>query len=82
MEKWGLVYARQAPRWRPGLSRSLRLIANCVERLIVNWAQSSSVVSQVFAGDIAAGAFSVGAAGGVLPREAASGVDQPDVVKR
>jgi len=50
-------------RWRPGLSRPLRLIANSVERLIANWAQSSSVVSQGFEGDMAAGAAGVGAAG-------------------
>jgi hypothetical protein len=50
-------------RWRPGLSRPLRLIANNVERLIANWAQSSSVVSQGFVGDMAAGAAGVGAAG-------------------
>jgi len=43
-------------RWRPGLSRPLRLIANSVERLIANWAQRSSVVSQGFEGDMAAGA--------------------------
>jgi len=50
-------------RWRPGLSRPLRLIANSVERLIASWAQSSSVVSQGFEGDMAAGAAGVGAAG-------------------
>ena len=50
-------------RWRPGLSRPLRLIANSVERLIASWAQSSSVVSQGFEGDMAAEAAGVGAAG-------------------
>ena len=50
-------------RWRPGLSRPLRLIANSVERLIASWAQSSSEVSQGFEGDMAAGAAGVGAAG-------------------
>jgi len=50
-------------RWRPGLSRPLRLIPNSVERLIASWAQSSSVVSQGFEGDMAAGAAGVGAAG-------------------
>jgi len=34
-----------------------------VERLIANWVQSSSVVSQGFEGDMAAGAAGVGAAG-------------------
>jgi hypothetical protein len=34
-----------------------------VERLIASWAQSSSVVSQGFEGDMAAGAAGVGAAG-------------------
>jgi len=43
-------------RWRPGLSRPPRLIANSVERLIASWAQRSSVVSQGFEGDMAAGA--------------------------
>jgi hypothetical protein len=38
------------------LSRPLRLIANSVERLIANWVQSSSVVSQEFEGEMAAGA--------------------------
>ena len=52
-----------SPRWRPGLSRPPRLIANSVERLIASWAQSSSVVSQGFEGDMAAGAAGVGAAG-------------------
>jgi len=50
-------------RWRPGLSRPLRLIANSVERLIASWAQSSSVVSQGFEGDVAAGAAGDGEAG-------------------
>ena len=50
-------------RWRPGLSRPLRLIANSVERLIASWAQSSSVVSQGFEGYMAAGAAGVEAAG-------------------
>ena len=50
-------------RWRPGLSRPLRLIANSVERLIASWAQSSSVVSQGLEGDMAAGAAGVEAAG-------------------
>ena len=50
-------------RWRPGLSRPLRLIANNVERLIASWAQSSSVVSQGLEGDMAAGAAGVEAAG-------------------
>jgi hypothetical protein len=39
------------------------LIANSVERLIASWAQSSSVVSQGFEGDMAAGAAGAGAAG-------------------
>jgi hypothetical protein len=39
------------------------LIANSVERLIASWAQSSSVVSQGFEGDMAAGAAGVGAVG-------------------
>jgi hypothetical protein len=39
------------------------LIANSVERLIPSWAQSSSVVSQGFEGDMAAGAAGVEAAG-------------------
>jgi hypothetical protein len=38
------------------------LIANSVERLIASWAQSSSVVSQGFEGDMAAGAAGVGPA--------------------
>ena len=50
-------------RWRPGLSRPLRLIANSVERLIASWAQSCSVVSQGLEGDMAAGAAGVEAAG-------------------
>ena len=45
------------------MSRPLRLIANSVERLIASWAQSSSVVSQGFEGDLAAGAAGVEAAG-------------------
>lgn len=55
-------------RWRPGLSRPLRLIANSVERLIASWAQSSSVVSQGFEGEMAAEAAGVEAA-----REATQG---------
>ena len=55
-------------RWRPGLSRPLRLIANNVERLIARWSQSSSVVSQGVEGDMAAGAAGAGAA-----REATQG---------
>jgi hypothetical protein len=39
------------------------LIANSVEGLIASWAQSSSVVSQGFEGDMAAGSAGVGAAG-------------------
>ena len=55
-------------RWRPALSRPLRFIANSVERLIANWAQSSSVVSQGFEGDMAAEAAGVGAAGEATQR--------------
>ena len=47
-------------RWRPALSRPLRLIANSVERVIASWAQSCSVVSQGFEGEMAAGAAGVG----------------------
>jgi hypothetical protein len=39
------------------------LIANSVERLIANWAQSSTVVSQGLGVGMAAGAAGVGAAG-------------------
>jgi hypothetical protein len=49
-------------RWRPGLSRPLLLIAKRVERLIANWAQSSSVVSQGLGVGMAAGAAGVRAA--------------------
>ena len=38
------------------MSRPLRLIANSVERVIASWAQSCSVVSQGFEGEMAAGA--------------------------
>lgn len=54
-------------RWRPGLSRPLRLIANSVERLIASWAQSCSVVSRGLERDMAAGAAGWGQRGR-LPR--------------
>jgi len=60
-------------------------MANSVERLTASWVQSSSVVSQGFEGDRAAGAAGVGAAGeatqggddGLYPGEAVMECEAP-----
>jgi len=50
-------------QWWPWRSNSRRRQRPSVERLIASWEQSSSVVSQGFEGDMAAGAAGVGLLG-------------------